>query len=394
MTSPSHAAAPPVQIPLLDRGFRPFFLGAGLWAALAILLWTSSLRGWVVLPTAFAPIDWHIHAMLFGFLGAALGGFLTTAVPNWTGRPALRGGPLAALALLWLAGRAACLTSGAIGAVPAAAVDVGFFVVLAGLVLREVVAARNWRNLFVVLGIAGVAVANLLSHLGPIAGLGTGFGNRLGVGVFAMLIVLIGGRIVPAFTRNWLKQAGGTRVPPMWGRFDSAAALVTLTAVVVWAAAPQSAVAGGLAVGAGALNVARLARWRGWLAWREPLIWTLHLGYAWLAAGLLLLGVQTLQPALVGTSALHALTAGAMGTMVLVVMIRASLGHTGRALTADVPTLLLFFALTLAIACRLAAPLVPAVYLPLLGAAAVTWALAFGGFALVYARILLSPRLP
>jgi uncharacterized protein involved in response to NO len=392
MTSPSHAAAPPVRIALLDRGFRPFFLGAGLWAALAILLWTSSLRGWVVLPTAFAPIDWHIHAMLFGFLGAALGGFLTTAVPNWTGRPALRRGPLAALAMLWLAGRAACLTSGAIGAVPAAAVDVGFFVVLAGLVLREVVAARNWRNLFVVVGIAGVAVANLLSHLGPIAGLDTGFSNRLGVGAFAMLIVLIGGRIVPAFTRNWLKQAGSTRLPAMWGRFDSAAALVTLAAVVVWAAAPQSAVAGGLAVGAGALNVARLARWRGWLAWREPLIWVLHLGYAWLAAGFLLLGLQALSPGLIATSALHALTAGAMGTMVLAVIIRASLGHTGRPLTADLPTQLLFLALTLAVACRLAAPLLPQLYLPLLGAAGLAWAAAFGGFAAVYGPMLVSPR--
>ncbi|MBK1669998.1 hypothetical protein CKO28_18345 [Rhodovibrio sodomensis] len=385
-------AAPAPTLPLLDLGFRPFFLGAGLWAAFAVLLWGAVLGHGLQIPTAFTPAAWHAHAMLFGFLGAALAGFLTTAVPNWTGRPALRGLPLGGLALLWLAGRAACLTSGAIGAVPAAVVDVGFFVVLAGLVLREVVAARNWRNLFVVAGIAAVATANLLVHLGPIAGLDTGLGNRLGVGGFALLIVLIGGRIVPAFTRNWLKQAGETRLPATWARFDSAVALVTVAAVAGWAGAPDSALAGVLALLAGALNAVRLSRWRGWLARREPLILVLHLGYAWLAAGFLLLGVQTLQPGLIGTSALHALTAGAMGTMVLAVMTRASRGHTGRPLTADVPTLLLFAALTLAVACRLAAPLLPALYLPLLSAAALAWAVAFGGFAATYAPMLLSPR--
>ena len=388
----SATAAPAAGAALLDRGFRPFFLAAGLWAALAILLWGAALGHGLRLPTAFAPATWHAHAMLFGFLGAALAGFLTTAVPNWTGRPVLRGAPLAALALLWLAGRAACLVSGVIGPVAAAVVDVGFFLVLDGLVLREVVAARNWRNLFVVAGICGVAAANLLVHLGPIAALDTGYGTRLGVGVFALLIVLIGGRIVPAFTGNWLKQAGESRLPAMWGRFDSAVALVTLATVAAWVAIPQAALTGVLALAAGVLNAARLARWRGLLARREPLILVLHLGYAWLAAGLLLLGVQTLQPGLVGTSALHALTAGAMGTMVLAVMTRASRGHTGRPLTADVPTLLLFAALTLAVACRLAAPLVPALYLSLMGAAALAWALAFAGFAFVYAPMLLGPR--
>ncbi|MDZ7711829.1 MAG: NnrS family protein [Rhodovibrio sp.] len=280
MTSPSHTAAPPAQIPLFELGFRPFFLGAGLWAALAILLWGAALGHGLQLPTAFAPATWHAHAMLFGFLGAALAGFLTTAVPNWTGRPALRGWPLGLLALLWLAGRAACLTSAEIGPVAAAVVDVGFFVVLAGLVLRDVVAARNWRNLFVVAGICGVAAANLLVHLGPIAGLDTGYGIRLGVGVFALLIVLIGGRIVPAFTRNWLKQAGDARLPAMWGRFDSVVALVTVATVAAWVAVPQAGVTGVLAIAAGGLNAARLTRWRGLLARREPLILVLHLGYA------------------------------------------------------------------------------------------------------------------
>jgi uncharacterized protein involved in response to NO len=392
MAQTGTSVPPALTLPLLDRGFRPFFLAAGLWTALAILLWGAALGHGVRLPTAFAPATWHAHAMLFGFLGAALAGFLTTAVPNWTGRPALRGRPLGLLALLWLAGRVACLVSGPLGPVAAMVVDVGFFLVLAGLVLREVVAARNWRNLFVVAGICGVAAANLLVHLGPIAGLDTGYGTRLGVGVFALLIVLIGGRIVLAFTRNWLKQAGETRLPAMWGRFDSAVALVTLAAVAAWVAAPQAVPTGAIIFAAGVLNAARLMRWRGLLAWREPLILVLHLGYAWLAAGFLLLGVQTLQPGLIGTSALHALTAGAMGTMVLAVMTRATLGHTGRALTADWPTLLLFAALTLAVACRLAAPLLPTLYLTLMGAASLAWALAFAGFALVYAPMLRAPR--
>lgn len=386
------SAAPVSTLPLLDHGFRPFFLGAGLWAALAVMLWAATLGHGLHLPTAFAPAAWHAHAMLFGFLGAALAGFLTTAVPNWTGRAPLRGAPLGGLALLWFAGRVACLTSAVIGPVAAAVIDVGFFVALVAFVLLELVAAKNWRNLLVVGGLAGVAGANLLTHLGPITGLDTGYGNRLGVGMFALLIVLIGGRIVPAFTRNWLKQAGETRLPAMWGRFDSVAALLMLAAVVSWVVAPASGATGALALAAGAINAVRLIRWRGWLACREPLILVLHLGYLWLAAGFLLLGWQALQPGLIGTSALHVLTAGAMGTFVLAVMTRASLGHTGRPLHANRPTLALFAALKIAFVCRVAAPLLPTFYLPLLTAAGVAWAVAFGGFALIYAPMLLAAR--
>ncbi|MBK1696571.1 NnrS family protein [Rhodovibrio salinarum] len=375
-------------IPLLDRGFRPFFFGAGLWAALAILMWSATLGHGLQLPTAFAPVTWHAHAMLFGFLGAALAGFLTTAVPNWTGRPALRGAPLAALAGLWGLGRVACLTSGIVGAVPAAVVDVGFFVALGVIVLREVLAAGNRRNLLVVVGISGVALANLLVHLGPIAGVDRGYGIRLGVGMFALLIVLIGGRIVPVFTRNWLQSHGSPRLPAMWGRYDSLTALATVVAVLAWTLLPDTRVTGGVMFGVGLLNAGRVARWCAWQAWREPLILVLHLGYAWLAAGFLLLGLQMLVPGLLGTSAVHALTAGAMGTMVLAVMTRATRGHTGRALSADVPTVLLFVALTLAVLLRLAAPLVPQLFLVLLGAAALAWAAAFGGFVLFYAPML------
>jgi uncharacterized protein involved in response to NO len=377
---------------VLSQGFRPFFLGAGVWAVVGMLLWSGALLRGIDLPTAFTGPVWHAHAMLFGFLGAAMAGFLTTAVPNWTGRMPIQGTPLALLAGLWVVGRVACALSAEIGAPAAMALDLAFFLALTAAMAREIVAGRNWRNLPVVGGTLVVASANALVHLEPVAGLESGYGLRLAAAAFAFLIALIGGRIVPSFTRNWLAKRDAVHRPAQSSEGDRAVVILTALAGAAWTLAPDHAATGALAAAAGVGNLWRVARWQGHRTWREPLLLVLHVGYLWMAVAFVLIALAALTAALPGTSALHALTAGAMGTMPLAVMTRATLGHTGQALTAGPGTSVLFALVGLAAVLRIAAPLWGARYLDLLGLSALAWIAAFVLFVALYAPLQLRPK--
>ncbi|MBK1698718.1 NnrS family protein [Rhodovibrio salinarum] len=377
---------------VLSQGFRPFFLGAGVWAVAGMLLWSGVLLEGVPLPTAFRPAVWHAHAMLFGFVGAAMAGFLATAVPNWTGRMPIQGAPLAMLAGLWALGRLACATSGVIGAPAAMILDLLFFLALPAALAREVVAGRNWRNLPVVGATLVVAGANALVHLDPVAGVDSGYGLRLAIGAFAFLIALVGGRIVPSFTRNWLAKRDGRHRPASANRADRAVVALTGLAAAAWTGWPDHAVTGVLSGGAALANAWRLSRWQGHRTWREPLLLVLHVGYAWLAVGFGLLALAALSDAVAQTTALHALTAGAMGTMPAAVMTRATLGHTGRALTGGAGSAALFALVALAAALRLAAPMSGGGYLSLLGASALAWIAGFGLYVALYGPLQMRPR--
>ena len=381
--------------PVLSAGFRPFFLLAALWAALAIPLWLLVFSGSAEAPTALAPAVWHAHEMVFGYGAAVVAGFLLTAIPNWTGRMPLQGGPLGALALLWVSGRVAAALSAHIGAVAAAGVDLAFPAVFLAVIAREIVTGRNWRNLPMLGALALLLAGNALVHLESLGIAGTAeLGNRLGIATLLLLISLVGGRIVPSFTRNWLaKERPEIDAPATFDALDRTALGIMAVALSVWLVAPDSAIApwaelaGGLAVGL------RLARWRGAATLREPLLWVLHLGYGWLALGLALLGIDGFDPLLPATAALHALTVGAIGTMTLGVMSRASLGHTGRALVAGPRTTAIYVLVTTAALLRLVAPLGGASYLLLLGSAGAAWSGAFGLFVLSYAGPLMRPRI-
>jgi uncharacterized protein involved in response to NO len=367
---------------LFSFGFRPFFLFGTIWAAVAVPLWLWAFEHGG--PMALTR-DWHIHEMLFGFLAAVVAGFLTTAVPNWTGRMPVIGLPLGGLFGLWLAGRAAMLVAPEIGPV-AAAVDSAFLLVFAGVVWREVLAGRNWRNLPVCILVSLFAAANILFHLEPELGL------RVGLGAISVLLALIGGRIIPSFTTNWLRARGAAALPRPFGAFDRLAIGLTALGALAWAAAPSQPLSGGLLMLAGAANVARLSRWRGAAA-SEPLVLILHLGFAWLAAAQLLLGAAVLEPsAIPRTAGIHALTAGAIGVMTLAVMTRATRGHTGRPLAADGATVAIYVAANLAAAVRVAAPFAEALRPMLLAISAVLWIAAFGGFAIAYGVMLSTPR--
>jgi uncharacterized protein involved in response to NO len=300
-----------------------------LHAALLIPLWLLMLIADLRPVGPFDAMQWHAHEMVFGYLAAIVAGFVLTAVPNWTGRLPLSGAPLAGLVGLWLAGRLA--TGFMAPPVAAAIIDVAFLTLLAASVWREIVVGRNWRNTPVALMLSLLACANLLHHL-EAAGWGEpGFAIRLALGAIVVLMALIGGRIVPSFTRNWLARQAGQPMPASFGRVDKLALVVTILAAVGWLFWPHHAVTAGLLIGGGALLCVRLSRWRTLATLREPIVAILHLGYGWLALSLMLMGAAIAWPdAIAPSAALHALTAGAVGTMTLAVMTRASLGHTGR----------------------------------------------------------------
>lgn len=373
---------------LFDRGFRPFFLLAGLWAPTALLLWLAMLAGVLEPPTAMDPVAWHVHEMLFGFVAAAMAGFLLTAVPGWTGRPPLRGLPLAALAALWLAGRLAVALSAWIGAAAAAVVDIAFLAGLAAFCAREIAIGRNWRNLVVLVLLAILIAANALFHIGE-----TETGERTAITTIVTLVALIGGRVVPEFTRNWLVRRGAAKLPPQRDRFDSAAMAVIVAAAIAWVAVDDHPLVGALLGLAAVALAVRLARWRGLSTLSEPLLWILHLGYLWLPVGLALLAVSMLAPAVPQGVALHALTAGAMATMILAMMTRATLGHTGRPLAASRATAAIYMLVTAAAATRLASGLAEDGGSLLLHASAAAWVAAFALFVLSYGPMLLHRRL-
>lgn len=376
---------------LLRQGFRPFFLGAGVWSLAAMLLWILVIQGYVLLPTAFDPVGWHAHEMLFGFVVAAISGFLLTAIPNWTGRMPLQGLPLAGLVVVWLAGRLAVYGSAWIGAGIAAALDLSYLALLLAVVLREILAGRNWRNLPIPIVLTLLLAANALTHAEAAGIAATGaLGQRLGIGVVILLIGLIGGRIVPSFTVNWLKKRGEARLPARFGAPDRVALAILLAALAAWVIAPESLIGGAALIVAGLATLIRLARWRGHRTLSEPLVWSLHLGLVWVPAGLLLIGLGAFLPDVPQAAGLHALTSGAMGGMTLAVMTRATLGHTGRPLSADHWTAAIYLLVAAAAALRVAAPFSAEAYLPLLWMSGLAWIGAFGIFVLHYGRMLLA----
>ncbi|MEX1155373.1 NnrS family protein [Parvibaculum sp.] len=371
--------------PLLSAGFRPFFLAAGLWACLSMALWIAMLSGTVALPTAFGPVAWHFHELLFGFVAAAIAGFLLTAIPNWTGRLPLQGWPLGGLVLLWIAGRVAVAFSLIIGPGLAAAIDLSFLIVFAAVVAREIVAGRNWRNLPVLGALTVLTAANAMIHAGAFGHYEwEEAGKRLAIAVVIMLISLIGGRIIPSFTTNWLRRQDilGT-LPVPFDRFDKGVLALGVVVLALWVVTGLTALSGAALIFAGLVHALRLARWRGAATLKEPLLWILHIGYAWLPVGLVLLGSAAWHPAL-ATSALHALTVGAMGTMILAVMTRASLGHSKRELTAGRGTLAVYLLVLLAALARLAAPFAGSAQALALDLAAGAWIAAFALFVALY----------
>jgi uncharacterized protein involved in response to NO len=378
---------------VLLYAFRPMFLAAGSWAIIAIALWLSMFFGTIQLPTRFDPLSWHIHEMLFGFVMAAVAGFLLTAIPNWTGRPPVRGVRLAVLACLWLLGRLACLISADMPAWLAVVLDLAFPAILLFVAAREIIAGRNWSNLATTVPLAVFLIADLLMHLEALnVRVPPGLGWRLGIAAPLILIGVIGGRIIPSFTHNWLLKHKSPRLPVAANRFDTACVVVLALGFILWAFLPEHHATGALLIAAGLLNAARLSRWAGLGSWPEKLVLILHVGYGWVALGTALLGLSIFNVGVPDPSAIHALTAGAIAVMILAVMPRVTLGHTGRALTANRATVVVFVLINAAAIVRVCATWHTALMANLLLVAGGLWIAAFLVFELVYGPMLLTRR--
>ncbi len=372
---------------LLSYGFRPFFLLGSIWAALEVVTWLPIFYGELSVDSAFSPRDWHVHELLFGYVPAVVAGFLLTAIPNWTGRLPLQGSPLAGLVAAWLAGRVAVTLSGSIGWIAAATVDGIFLMLMVAAVMREIVAGKNWRNLKIVTMLGLLAAANIAFHLEAHFAGAALYSTRLGIAVTLMLIMVVGGRIIPSFTRNWLLRRGPGRLPSPFDRLDQICVIVSACSLALWVVVPDGRATGVLMITAAAFNSARLCRWAGDRTVADRLVLVLHVGYLFVPVGFLLGGLAAVGVA-APSAGIHAWTVGAIGIMTLAVMSRATLGHTGRALVASSGTQLVYGLATLAAVARILAAAAPSWMEVLLLLSALGWVGAFAGFAALYASAL------
>ena len=377
---------------LLSFGFRPFFLFGALWAAITVAIWLPVLSGYIIVPSAFDPLTWHSHELLFGYVPAIVAGFLLTAIPNWTGRLPIAGVRLGVLFGIWVAGRIVVAFSAWTGAVFAALVDLSFLVALIAVIGREIVAGRNTRNLKVLLVVGLLFSGNLLFHFEVVHAGAADYALRLGIGAVITLIMLIGGRIVPSFTRNWLARRSPENLPAPFGRFDVFTVVCSVLALAGWVMQPDHVASGALLLAAGVLNFIRLGRWAGVRTGGQPLVLILHVAYAFVPLGFLLAAAASAVPDFVGQSgALHGWTVGAIGLMTLAVMTRASLGHTGAPLHATKPIQAIYLAALISALARIITAFDVARE-PLLIVSAVAWVAAFAGFVVCFGPKLMTPR--
>lgn len=379
---------------LFSYGFRPFFLLAGICAALLVPAWICVyVHGATPLPN-LPPQHWHGHEMIFGFLGAAIAGFLLTAVPSWTGSRGFAGMPLIVLVMLWLAARAAMAGAAFIPAWLVGTLELAFLPALCALLAPPLLRATN-RNtpMLIVLGVLWLAdVAFIIGALSGDALL-TQRALRLAIDIVLILVTVIGGRIVPAFTANTLRRQGGTVqiVTRPW--LEAFVIALTVAIAVVDVVRPDSTASGVLAAFAAAAHALRLSGWRGPRTLHEPIVWVLLIGYAWLPIGLGLKALSLIAGVPWSAHWLHAFTMGVFGTMILAVMTRASLGHTGRPLVVSRAIAIAYLILTVGTVVRVfGVVLMPAHYLLAVTLAGFAWEIAFGIFVAAYAPILWAPR--
>ena len=385
------AAPTNLRVPLLDKGFRPFFLLGAAFAATAVPLWLVALRGGLQPGGAFGAMQWHAHEMLFGFSAAIIAGFLLTAVSNWSGRETATGWPLAALALLWASGRAAMFFADWLPRFVPALLDLAFLPALAIACALPLLAARSYRNYGFIGLLLSLSAANAVAHWSASHGevMTIRAAHQVALDVIVLMMVLMTGRVVPMFTRNTTKL-DWVRSEPVLERCSTGAVLL-LTISDIWPGGnfPSTVFAGVASV----FLLARMRFWGGLRCGREPLLWILHLGTLWLPIGLLLRVVSSIAPSIAMSSSLHSLTAGAIGSLTLGMMARVSLGHTGRMLKAPRGMSIAFLCLVAAGLVRVTAPFLPASeYFRALVGAAIGWSCAFAIYLVAYWTILLSPR--
>ncbi|MEO1989168.1 MAG: NnrS family protein [Martelella sp.] len=377
--------------------FRPFFLFGALDAALLIALWVPWYLGFIQVPSMFTPVSWHVHELLYGYVPAIIAGFLLTAVPNWTGRLPVVGWPLAGLFGLWLGGRVIVAFSVSLPPALVYLAALALPLALIGFLTQEILAGHNWRNLKVIVVLSLFTTTQILFYYENIRYGTSVYAERAAIALVIMLIQIIGGRVVPSFTRNWLKKQGSPVLPPAFGEFDRFVMVMSAAGLGAWIAFPafdtEEPVLGLLLMAIGAFNLFRQWRWRPLQTFAEPLVFILHLAFLPVSLGFVFAGYA----AFTGnggaeSAAIHCWTVGAIGGMTLAIMTRASRGHTGHPLTAPPATVAIYLAIMTALVLRLVAAFNPNWTFTLMPLAGLAWVIAFAGFCVVYGPMLLKPR--
>lgn len=380
---------------LWSSGFRPFFLAAASYGPLLLGLWYGARSGWWGAPDAWLSLPLlHAHELLFGFAAALVCGVLLTALPSWSGAAELRGLPLAALALLWFAGRAALLGAQWIPHPLVAIVDSALLPALGAMLVWTIGPARRLLFWWTLPPLAAFAAANIAFHFALARGVEADaqWALMLGVHALAFLFTLYGGLFIPAFTRRWLHARGehaAAILMPL--EYATALAMVVFACADLRGAPPRWTAAAALA--AAAVHAWRFARWRGWRTASEPLLWCIHLGYAWLIAALVLRALAEVAPQVPRDAWVHAFTLGAYGMLKIGLMTRVVLRHTGRPLTASAAMQVAFLMVFAASLLRLAFS-VHGLGDWALAASALLWAAAFLAYLMLHGPMLVRPSLP
>ena len=373
---------------LFELGFRPFYLVAALFSALSVLGWVAMLEGRIAMPRYLPALLWHQHEMVFGFALAVIAGFLLTAGRAWTGLPTPRGIPLALLVALWIAARVALLVA---PAPLAATVDAAFPFVLAAVMAWVIVRSRNTRNYFIIALLVALGAANIVFHLAAagIVDVAPQRAVKFALYLVLTLVVVMAGRVVPAFTGNALPKLKVLRR----SRLDAASLAVTLIALASDLVGLGAAFVAPAALAAAIMHALRQAGWGPLATLRMPILWSLHAGHAWLPLGFLLLALASLDlvaPAV----ASHVFALGVIGGMIIAMITRTALGHTGRALIAGRAETIAYALVHVAVFARvLAGSVAGGLYLQWISASALAWSLAFLLYFALYVPRLIGPRL-
>ena len=382
---------------LFNLGFRVFFFVAGLFAVVSVGAWLFMYTGQIELGLTDVPARWHAHEMLFGYTMAVVAGFFLTVVPNWTRAKAQKGPILMALSALWVLGRVVEWNQDILPYSAVMAGDMLFLLAFSAVVARPLLDPQHRRQFVFVPILVCLIAANALMHLDVLgfAALGLDWGQRgvmLGVNVTVVLVALMGGRVTPSFTSSFLGHADPSiKVVqrPALDRAVMAATWGVLAIDLIW---PERWLGGSMALIASVLHLIRLSGWQSLRTFGNPILWVLHLGYLWLVIGLVLKGLADFD-VIAQADALHALTIGSIGTMTMAMMTRASLGHTGRSVSARPLIVVAYVLLSIAALARLAVTAWPEAMVELVVVSGVAWMLAFTAFFVIYAPILMRPRI-
>jgi len=381
-------APAPLGWPVWRLGFRPFYIGAALFACLAIPLWTLMFLGQLAWAPVLPPLLWHAHEMLYGFAAAVIVGFLLTAGKAWTGLATPRGVPLALLVLVWFSARVAAL----VAPYPVyAALDLLLLPLVAAVLVRLLLRARNYRNLPLAGLLMLLTLANLVFHLSVLGLLDVAPVRALYAALALIVLIecVMAGRVVPAFTMGAIPGLRLTVRP----RLDLATVLVSALALASWVFGAPATFTALVCLVAFVLQVQRAWGWQPWRTRKRPILWVLHLAYAWIPAGFLLLAMAQ-AGWLAPTAAIHAFAVGATGGLIIGMLTRTARGHTGRPLQAGPAEVWAYGLVLVAVVLRVAAPLVgPQAMLWSVVGAALAWSLAFALYLVVYTPWLLSTRL-